>query len=147
MRKKQVTKNMTGPSKNIWIFCTTKEHKSTFFLLCCKSITIFQFRVLWTRLATSIKNDNGNLYKLWCLSACKKWTSSLTSFLGYCEDIANLLLWVLWGCLTIYINNNITLKETLMPKVLKSTLMLICMQKINFISNFLLEILNVYLQA
>ena len=33
--------------------------------------------------------------KLWYLSACKKSTSSLTSFLRYCEDIANLLFWEL----------------------------------------------------
>ena len=39
--------------------------------------------------------------KLWCLSACKKSTSSLTSFLRYCKDIANLLFWELWECLTI----------------------------------------------
>ena len=146
MRRKQVTKNMTGPSKYIWIFCTTTEQKRSFFLLHCRNITNFQFWVLWTRLATSIKNDNGNLKKVWYLPVCKKWTSFLTSFLGYCEDIASLLLWVLWEYLAIYIyNDNITLKETLMSKVLKSNLMLIWMQKINFFSNFLFEILNVYL--
>ena len=41
--------------------------------------------------------------KLWCLSACKKSTSSLTSFLRYCKDIANLLFWELWEYLTISI--------------------------------------------
>ena len=39
--------------------------------------------------------------KLWCLSACKKSTSSLTSFLRYCKDITNLLFWEFWECLTI----------------------------------------------
>ena len=34
-----------------------------------------------------------------CLSACKKLTSSLTSFLRYCKEIANLLLWAIWACL------------------------------------------------
>ena len=52
--------------------------------------------------------------KLWC-SKCwnqlvgdfdvylhaKKATSSLTSFLRYCKDIAHLLFWELWECLTI----------------------------------------------
>ena len=43
-------------------------------------------------------------------------------FLRYCKDIENLLLWVLWECLIMSINNDsITLQETLMPKVLKST--------------------------
>ena len=39
--------------------------------------------------------------KLWCLSACKKSTSSLTYFLRYCKDITNLLFWEFWECLTI----------------------------------------------
>ena len=34
----------------------------------------YLFCVLWTCLATCIKNDNANLWKRWCLSACKKWT-------------------------------------------------------------------------
>ena len=50
-------------------------------------------------------------------------------------------LWVLWECLIMPINNDsITMLETLMPKVLQSTcrkLWCLCMQKINFISNFL----------
>ena len=33
------------------------------------------------------------------------WTQFLTYFLRYCKDIANLLLWVLWECLTM--SNNI----------------------------------------
>ena len=39
--------------------------------------------------------------KLWCLSTYKKSTSSLTYFLRYCKNIANLLFWELWECLTI----------------------------------------------
>ena len=34
--------------------------------------------------------------KLRCLSAFEKSNSSLTSFLRYCKDIANLLFWKLW---------------------------------------------------
>ena len=107
------------------MFCITVEQKSscnTFFLIYCKNITNFLFWVPWTCLAISIKKDNAYLWKLWCLSACKKWTLFLTYFLKYCKDITNLLLWVLWQCLIMPINNySITLQETLMPKVLKST--------------------------
>ena len=122
---------MTGYPWNISMFCIRIEHKSscdTFFWIYGKNITDFIFLVLWTCPATSIKNDNANLQKLWCLSACKKWTPFLTSFLRYCKDIANLLLWVFWECLIMPINNNsITLKETLMPKVLKSCRKLWCL--------------------
>ena len=82
------------------------------------NITNLLFWVL--SLASSIKNNNANLQKLWCLSASKQWTASLT-FLRNCKDIANLLIWVLWECLIKPINNaSITLKENLVPKVLKS---------------------------
>ena len=54
--------------------------------------------------------------RLWCLSTSKKSNSSLSSFLRYCKDIANLLLWELWECLTIPIKNHSTnLQETFMP--------------------------------
>ena len=60
----------------------------------------------------------------------QKRTPFLTPFLRYCKNIANLLLWVLWECLIMPINiDRITLQETLVSKVLKSTLMFICMQK------------------
>ena len=78
------------------------------------------FGLFWTCLATSIKKDNTNLWKLWHLSACQKLPLFLTSFLRYCKDIENLLLWVIWECLIIPINHgNNNLEETLMPKVLK----------------------------
>ena len=110
--------------QNIWIFCITIKHKSsckTFFLRYCKNITNFLFSVLWICLATSTENNNPNLQKCWCLSACKKRTPFLTSFLRYWKVIANcLLLWEFWECLIIPISNDsITLQETLMPKVLK----------------------------
>ena len=70
--------------------------------------------------------------KLWCLSACKKSTSSLTSFMRYYKGIANFLFWEFWESLSIPIKNHcINFKENFM---------LICMQKINFISNVFLEI-------
>ena len=46
----------------------------------------------------------------------------LASSLRHYKDITNLLVWVLWECLIMGINNDgIVLQETLMPKVLKST--------------------------
>ena len=69
--------------------------------------------------------------KLWCLSACKKSTSSLTSFLRYCKNIANLLFWKFWECLTIPIkNHSINFQETFM---------LICMQQITHSLTFFLR--------
>ena len=39
----------------------------------------------------------------WCLSAGKKSISSFTFSLRYYKNIANLLFWVLWVCLTLHI--------------------------------------------
>ena len=80
----------------------------------------YQLPILGTCLSTSVKKDYDNLQKPCCLSACKIWTPFLTSFLRYCKDIANLLLRELWECL-IFNNDSITLHETLMLEVLKST--------------------------
>ena len=41
--------------------------------------------------------------KLWCLSACTKSFSSLTSFLRHCKYITNSLFLELWECLIISI--------------------------------------------
>ena len=72
--------------------------------------------LLWEYLIMPINNDSITLQetlklklfkptcrKLWCLSACKKSTSSLTSFFRYCKDTAKLLFWELWECLIITI--------------------------------------------
>ena len=72
--------------------------------------------------------------KFWYLSACKKLSSSLISFLIYCKDIANLLFWELWEWLIISIkNHSINLQETFVP---------MCMQQISFITHFFLKILK-----
>ena len=72
--------------------------------------------------------------KLWCSSACKKSTSSLTFFFTYCKGIAKLLFWQLWECFTIPIKNyTINLWETFM---------LIFMQKINFNYSFFFQMLQ-----
>ena len=68
---------------------------------------------------------------LWCLSACKKSFSSLTSFLTYCKDTTDLLFWELWKCLTIPIKI-----------VVSISIMLTCMQKINFFIHYFLKILQ-----
>ena len=64
----------------------------------------------------------------------KKSTSSLTSFLRYCKDFADMLCWVFWACLTNTTENgSINLWTSL-----KSTFL----QKIKFIPPFFLEILH-----
>ena len=104
---------MTGPVKYLNVLHHNRTQFRHFFLNILQKYNVLIY---------SIKNDNVNLQKLWCLSACKKWTEFLTSFLRYCKDIANLSFWVLWECLIMPINNDsITLYETLMYKVLEST--------------------------
>ena len=57
--------------------------------------------------------------KRWCLSSCKKSYLSLTSFLKYYKDIANLLFLVFWVCFALpNINDSTTLQENLIPLVL-----------------------------
>ena len=74
--------------------------------------------------------------KIWCLSSCEKSNTSLTSFLKYCWDIANLLFWALWACLATPIKHFST--------DLQQSFMFTWMQKIHFISPFFLEILLRY---
>ena len=71
----------------------TRGGCETFFHDIGKILPISYFWVIWTCLATSIKN-NVNLQKLWCLSACKKWTPSLTSFLSYCKLVTVSNVWL-----------------------------------------------------
>ena len=73
---------------------------------------------------------------LWCLSTWKseKPTSSLTSFLRYCKDMANLIFCEFWECLAISIKSySINLSQAFM---------LVYMQKINFTTHFFLKILQ-----
>ena len=77
-----------------------------------------------------------NCKKLWRLSTCKKLTSSLTSFLRYWKDIASLLFWELWECLTI------TIKITV--SVCSKLSCLSACKKINFVPHVFLEILQRY---
>ena len=48
-----------------------------------------------------------------------------TCFLRYCKDVANLLFWKLWKCLTIHIKNQS---------------INFCIQKTNFITHFFLKL-------
>ena len=102
-----MTTNMTGPPQNIWIICITIEHKSscnTFFNILQK---YYQFPILGTLNLMFICIQNMN--------------SIPDFFFRYCREIGNLLLWVLWECLIMSINNDsITLQESLISKVLKS---------------------------
>ena len=61
----------------------------------CNNTTNFLFWVLWTCLVTSIKNNNANLQKRWCLSACKQWPPSLTCYFEYSENA--------WSCPSIMV--------------------------------------------
>ena len=74
--------------------------------------------------------------KVWYLSVCQKSTSSLPSFLRYCNDIANLLFWVLWACLAMATKN--------VDINLQKNLMFIIMRKIKYITHLFLEILLRY---
>ena len=50
-----------------------------------------------------IKNHSTNLWETFMLICMqKKSTLSLTSFLRYCKEIANLLFWVIWACLATH---------------------------------------------
>ena len=75
-------------------------------------ISNFFFKILIIKiLQTCYLGDFGNAWpspskiivsicrKLSCLYACHKSTSSLTFFLRYCKEKANLLFWVIWVCL------------------------------------------------
>ena len=122
-------------------YLSTKAAATLFFLIYCKNISNFLFWVLWICLATFIKNDNANFC---CLPACKKWTPSLTSFLRYCKDIYYRLVtlstlrmfdhvYQQWQC---HPAKNF---ETQSIEInLQDTCILICTQKINFISNLTL---------
>ena len=73
--------------------------------------------------------------KLSCLSVCKKSTSSLTFFLKYCKEIADLLFWIIWACLATHTyNDSINLKKPLT---------FICRQKINFTLHVFIEIAKI----
>ena len=74
--------------------------------------------------------------KLSCIYAGKQSTTSLTSFLRYCKEIAHLLFWVIWACLATKNENDKT--------NLKKPLMFNYRQKINFIFMFLLIYLHSY---
>ena len=64
----------------------------------------------------------------------KKLTSSLTSFLRYCKDIANLLFWKLWECLTMPMK--------IIVSVCSKLSCLSAWKKIKFITYFFLQILQ-----
>ena len=93
---------------NIFHHNRTQRSCDNFFLIYCKNITNFLFWILGTCLATFTEKDNINLWKLWRLSACRKQSPFLTSFMKCCKYIANLLLWVIWKCLIMPINNDNT---------------------------------------
>ena len=104
-------------------------------------ITIEVPWVLRTCLTTSIKNEDVNLQKLSYLSACKRWTPSLTSFLRYCKDCKLVTLTTLRMLDHAMIVSSCRNSDTQRVEIkLYGTLMFICMQKIIFISKLFFEI-------
>ena len=118
------------------MLCITVEPKSScinFFFIYCKNSGYFEH--VWPL-----------SWKAICrIPICRKviFIMQKINFIPhfiFLKKIANLLLWVPWKFLIIPINDDsITLKKTLMPKMLKS----ICgkLVKLNFISNLFFEIL------
>ena len=83
---------------------------------CCKVIANLLLWVIWECLIMSINNDNINLVgnfdaqsveinlqKTLMFIYMQKINFIFNLFLRYFKDIANLLFWKLWECLTIYI--------------------------------------------
>ena len=136
------TKMIASPCRKLW--CTKYWMESNcrklWYWTACKKlnfITKFFFEILqrqlfwelWECLTISIKNHSINLqetFMLICIqkltSKLTKLTSSLTSFLTYCKEIANLLVWVIWICLDTHISNDgINLKKPCLCTGKKST--------------------------
>ena len=107
-----------------------------FFFEILQRYTDFLFWELWECSIIPIKIRVLIFRKPSCFSACKKSTSSFTSFLRYCKEMANLLFQVIWTCMATYtLNDSINLKKPLM---------FICRQKINFILHIFLKLLERY---
>ena len=90
------------------------------------------FWVPWAWLIIPTKMIISTSRKVWCLSACKKLTSSL----DLSQDNANLLFWILLECLAMAIKNN--------GVSLKRNFAFIFIQKIKFTSLLFFEILLWY---
>ena len=113
-----------------------KNHSIVNSLRHCKGIPNLLYWVLWAWLATHIYNDSINLKKPWCLSVGKKSTSTFTFSLRYCKDIAKLIFWVFWSCFNSHTQcDNINLQKTFV---------FIYREKINYIPNVFLDILQRY---
>ena len=125
-------KRMVLACRRLWCVssCNKWNISLASFLKYCQDIANFLFWLLWAWLCPS-KLIKPAFRKVWCLSTSKKSTSSLPSFLRYCNDITNLLF-------LVYLRKankrgSINLQETLM---------IIYIQKINFIPLSFLEILH-----
>ena len=76
-------------------------------------------------------------WKVWCLSTCKKSTSSLPSFVRYYKDITNLLFWILWDCLARTV-------KTILSACRKLWCLFLCKKLCLFLTSVFLEILQRY---
>ena len=75
---------------DVYLHAENQLHLSS-FLRYHKNIANFAIWELCECLIIPIKIMVSICGKLSCLSACKKWTTSLTSFLRYCKEIAKLV--------------------------------------------------------
>ena len=80
------------------------------FFLITRLYTLLTATIIWKRNLGCFLD-----FSLWCIKKQKKiktryhyWkrNQSLKSFLESCKDIGNLLLWVLWECLIMNINDD-----------------------------------------
>ena len=87
------------------------------------------------------KHYQRQLVETLMLICIQKMNSIPNFFLRYCKDIANLLPWVLWQCLSYPLIMKVSPCRKLWCPKLLVTLMFICLQKINFLSNSFFGIL------
>ena len=88
--------------------------KSFFFLDIAKMLQRYYFAYLESSWSCTSIMIVWSCRKIWCLSIYQKSTSSLTSFLRYCKDIANLPFWEIGECLTISIKVKVSICRKLL---------------------------------
>ena len=95
-----ITLKKTLIAINFYLYAKSQFHISLLFWDTAKTLQTCYFGNYGNAWPSPSKIMLSICRKLSCLSACKKSTSLLTYFLRYCKEIANLLYWVIWACLT-----------------------------------------------
>ena len=99
--------------------------------LCPSIMLVSPCKKLWYPMCWNQLVENFDVY----LHAKTKSTSSVTSFLRYYKDIANLIFWKLWECLTISMKNIVSISS-------KVFCLSACEKKSTSITYFFLKILQ-----